>query len=83
MQPPDVIDAAFTAVPDLVRRHAAERPSHLAVGQDDDRGVRSYDYAALDVLADRIAAALQREGVRPRDAVAVCAANSIEYAAFF
>jgi acyl-CoA synthetase (AMP-forming)/AMP-acid ligase II len=83
LQPADVLDAPFTAVPDLVRRHAASRPSHLAVVQDDDRGVRGYDYAAFDALADRIAAALQRDGVRARDTVAVCAANSIEYAAFF
>src|SRR5262245_40888023 len=34
-------------------------------------------------MADRIAAALQRDGVEPRDAVAVCAGNSIEYVALF
>ena len=79
----DVLAASFVAVPDLVRRHAAERPAHIAVLQDDARGVRCLDYAAFDALVDRIAAALQRDGVQPRDAVTVCAGNSIEYAAFF
>jgi acyl-CoA synthetase (AMP-forming)/AMP-acid ligase II len=83
MRADDVLEAAFGTVPDLVRRHAAERPSHVAVVQDDVHGVRRLDYAAFDALVDRIAAALQRDGVQPRDAVAVCAANSIAYAAFF
>jgi long-chain acyl-CoA synthetase len=75
--------ASFAAVPDLVRRYAAERPTHIAALQDDARGVRHLDYAAFDTLVDRVAAALQRDGVQPRDAVTVSAANSIEYAAFF
>ncbi len=32
---------------------------------------------------DRIAAALQRDGVRPQEAIAVCASASVEYAAVF
>ncbi len=40
-------------------------------------------YAELDERMDRVAAALQRDGVRPRDTVAICAAASIEYAAVF
>ena len=64
-------------------RHAAERPAHIAALQDDGRGVRRLDYAAFDALVDRIATTLQRDGVQPRDSVTVCAANSIEYAAFF
>ncbi len=79
----DVLADPFAAVPDLVRRHAAERPAHIAALQDDARGVRQLDYAAFDTLVDRVAAALQRDGVQPRDAVTVSAANSIEYAAFF
>jgi acyl-CoA synthetase (AMP-forming)/AMP-acid ligase II len=79
----DVLATNFATVPDLVRRTAVERPSHVAVVQDDARGVRRLDYAALDELADRIAAALQRDGVQPRDTVAVCAATSIEYVALF
>jgi long-chain acyl-CoA synthetase len=73
----------FGTVSDLVRQAARARPAHTAAVQDDARGVRMLDYAAFDALVDRIAAALQRDGVKPRDAVAVCASNSIEYAAFF
>jgi long-chain acyl-CoA synthetase len=83
MPPDDILEAPFAAVPDLVRRNAAGCPSHIAVVQDDGRGVRRLDYAAFDALVDRIAAALQRDGLQPRDAVTVCAANSLEYAAFF
>jgi acyl-CoA synthetase (AMP-forming)/AMP-acid ligase II len=74
-------------VPDLVRLHARERPSHPALIQDYAEGVRQglrrLTYGELDALMDRVAARLQREGVRPREAVAICAANSIEYAALF
>jgi acyl-CoA synthetase (AMP-forming)/AMP-acid ligase II len=79
----EIVAQRFAAVPDLVRLQARLRPRHAALVQDDSRGARTLDYAALDALADRIAAALQRDGVRPRDAVAVCAANSVEYGAFF
>ena len=74
---------SFDTVPNLVRANARRRPQHPAAIQDDARGARTLDHAAFDALVDRIAAALQRDGVQPRDAVAVCAANSIEYAAFF
>jgi long-chain acyl-CoA synthetase len=73
----------FGTVSQLVREVARERPQHPAVVQDDARGVRKLDYAAFDAHVDRIAAALQRQGVQPRDPVCVCAHNSIEYAAFF
>ena len=83
MQSDNRLTPAFATVPDLVRKNALVRPSHIALLQDDARGVRQLDYAALDQLADRIAAALQREGVQPREIVAVCAGNSIEYVATF
>ena len=83
MQSDKLPAAEFAAVPDLVRRNARVHPSHLAVLQDDARGVRRLEYAALDQLADRIAAALQRRGVQPRETVAVCAGNCIEYVALF
>ena len=83
MTPDEVVAIPFATVPDLIRRHARERPSHPALIQDDAKGQRSLDYAALDALMDRIAARLQSEGVRENDVVAACAANSIEYAALF
>jgi len=79
----ELVQQRFATVSDLVRAQAALRPAHAALVQDDARGARALDYAALDALADRIAAALQRDGVRPREAVAACATNSIEYGAFF
>lgn len=62
---------------DCVRLHAAERPGHVAVV--DSRG--SLTYAEFDALADRVAAALQRDGLQPGASLAICAAASIEYAA--
>ncbi len=75
----ELLAQPFNTLPDLIRRHALERPRHDALIQDE----RRLDYGALDALMDRIAAALQRAGVRPRDSIAICAATSIEYAAVF
>jgi acyl-CoA synthetase (AMP-forming)/AMP-acid ligase II len=79
MTPERIRDLPFGTVPDMVRSHAAVRPRHAALVLDE----RTMDYAALDAAMDRIAAALERDGVRPRDCVSICAATSIEYAAVF
>jgi acyl-CoA synthetase (AMP-forming)/AMP-acid ligase II len=71
--------APFRALPDLIREHAAARPAQLALAAGDER----LDYAALDALMDRIAAALQRDGCRPGEAIAICAHASPRYAAVF
>lgn len=65
----------FGIFDDLLRHHAEDRPSHIAVICDD----RQISYAELVILADRAASALQRDGVQPWDVVAICASNSIEY----
>ncbi|HMO44453.1 MAG TPA: class I adenylate-forming enzyme family protein [Rubrivivax sp.] len=70
---------AFHAIPELIHEHALARPGHVALAQDGER----IDYAALDALMDRAAAALQRDGLRPGDAIAVCAHSSPRYAALF
>jgi long-chain acyl-CoA synthetase len=75
----EILATPFAALPDLIRDHARERPRHAALLQDE----RSLDYAALDALMDRIAASLQRDGLRPNDAIAISAPTSIEYAAVF
>ena len=72
-------DPGFRALPDLVREHAAARPRHPALVQGGD----GIDYGQLDALMDRVAAALQRDGVRPGDTVAICAHSSPRYAAVF
>lgn len=75
----DFAESAFQTVPDLIHAAAVERPSQTALVQ----GERVLDYASLDALMNRVAAALQREGLRPGEAVAICATSSIDYAAVF
>jgi long-chain acyl-CoA synthetase len=69
----------FATLPDLIRAQAAERPHAVALAHHDDQ----LTYAELDRLIDRVAAALQRDGVAPGGAVAICAQSSIAYVAVF
>lgn len=69
----------FGTFQDLVALQAEARPEAIAIICDE----RAISYGGLDTLADRVAAGLQRDGVRPRDTVAVCASSSIDYAAVF
>jgi len=69
----------FRAIADLVREHAAARPAQTALVQ----GERRVTWGQLDAMADRIAASLQRDGLKPRDSLAICGSNSLEYAAVF
>ena len=64
---------SFTSLSDLLRGVAAERPDRIALAV----GAQRLTYAAFDALVDRVAAALQRDGVAPGDAVAICAMPSI------
>ncbi len=79
MKPEAWLDIPFLTLSDLIRDHAKERSSHPAVIQDE----RKLDYAALDKYMDRIAATLQRDGLKAKDAIAICASTSIEYLAVF
>ena len=74
-----ILAQPFGTLPGLIREHAARQPRRPALVQDE----RTLDYAELDALVDRIAAALQRDGMQPGDAIAICAATSLEYAAVF
>ena len=69
----------FQAIADIIARHAAARPLQTALVQ----GQRSVTWGQLDAMVDRVAASLQRDGLKPGQSVAVCAANSLEYAAVF
>jgi len=69
----------FEAIADRIRAHAATRPAQRALVQGDD----ALDYGALDALMDRVAASLQRDGVRPGESIAICAQTSPRYAAIF
>ena len=69
----------FQAISDLVAQHAATRPMKTAVVQ----GTRSVTWGQLDAMIGRIAASLQRDGLKPGASIAICAANSLEYVAAF
>ncbi|MCQ4260295.1 class I adenylate-forming enzyme family protein [Stutzerimonas stutzeri] len=73
------LDQPFAAVPDLIAYWAKHQPDHPALIQDD----RTLSFAQLDRYMSRVAAALQRDGAKPDDVLAICAYNSIEYAAVF
>lgn len=75
-----MMSADYGVMGDILRERAKEGPNHPAVVMETGETV---SYAALDALADRVAAALQRDGIRPGEAVAVCALSSIPYAALF
>ena len=72
-------ESEFGTITELVRQHAARAPTHPALAQDG----RTLNYGQLNAFMERVAAALQRDGLQPGDAIAVCAATSIEYAAVF
>lgn len=79
MKPSEYLAQDFGQLDELVRLHAKDRPSRVAMICED----RRVSYAEIDALANRAASALQREGIRPKDVVAICAASSIEYVALF
>ena len=71
---PDVqaaMERSFGAIADLVRLHARHTPDHAALSDAN----RTLDYRALDALMDRVAASLQRDGLQPGDAIAICRAR--------
>ena len=69
----------FNDLPALLAAHARERPDATALVLGEQR----LSYAELDVLADRVAASLQRDGARPQEAIAICAGTSVHYVALF
>jgi len=79
MSATDLLSSDFATLPDILRAHAAERGDKVAVAD----GQSALTYAALDSLMDRIAAALQRDGVSQGQSVAIIASASVEYAAVF
>ncbi|MCG6542032.1 acyl--CoA ligase [Pseudomonas sp. KSR10] len=74
-----LLDQPFAAIPDLIAHWAERRPDHPALLQDE----RSMSFAELDAQMNRVACALQRDGMKPGDVLAICALNSIEYATAF
>jgi long-chain acyl-CoA synthetase len=73
------LEEDFGLIPELVRYHAEAAPERIALIDE----ARQASYREFDALCDRIAATLQRDGLAPQSAIAVCALSSIEYAALF
>ena len=78
-QPGAVTDLPFQTLAERIGAHAARAPEHAAL--IDAAG--TLGYGALDALMDRVAAALRQDGVGPGEAIAICAASSVRYAAVF
>ena len=82
-------DVPFATVSDLIRQHAQTAPQRLALAQGAQTqgapidGVTRLTYGELDALMDRVAVALQRDGVKSGDSIALCAQVSVNYAAVF
>ena len=76
---PTTLESPFTTLPELLALHAIHRADHPAVIQDQ----RQLTYAQLDAEVNRAVAALQRDGLRPGESIAICAANSIPYVIMF
>ncbi len=72
-------ERTFRNIADLVREHAAARPQQPALVQGD----RPLSFAELDAMMDRVAATLQRDGVRAGDVIALCGSTTPRQAAIF
>jgi long-chain acyl-CoA synthetase len=75
----ELLTRDFGTLADVIGAQAQERPEHLALVD----AKRQITYRELDGLMDRIAVALQRDGVGNADVAAVCATTSAEYGAVF
>jgi acyl-CoA synthetase (AMP-forming)/AMP-acid ligase II len=75
----ELFEPAFGVITDLIRLHAQQQPQRAALIDPSHQ----LSYAQLDALMDRIAASLQREGLKPGDAIAICATMTVPYAAVF
>ncbi len=69
----------FALISDLVRDHARHAPTRTAVLAGD----QALSYADFDARIDRVAAALQRDGLGRGAAIAVCGQASVAYAVVF
>ena len=82
----DLTQAEFGTVADAIHQHALRSPAQRALVEAKGaggQGARALTYAQIDALMDRVAGALQRDGVLPGQAIAICAGTSMEYAAVF
>ncbi len=69
----------FGTLPAMLADHAATRGGHPALVLDG----QVLSFAQLQARVQQVAGALQRDGVRPGQAIAICAATSLAYACTF
>jgi long-chain acyl-CoA synthetase len=74
-----LLQREFATIHDLIAEHAVQQPHAKALVQDD----RQLSYCELDALMNRVGASMQRDGLQPREMIAICAQSSIEYAVAF
>ncbi|CAN5260379.1 class I adenylate-forming enzyme family protein [soil metagenome] len=75
----DLLNQDFGTLPDLIRIHGKNQADAPALIQND----RVVSYGELDTMMDRVAAGLQRDGLKSRDIIAISAGTSIEYGMVF
>lgn len=75
----ELLQSEFASFADVIHAHASERPDDIAIVAGD----RRLSFAAFDNYGDRIAAGLQRDGVRSGEAVSICGLNGWAYAALW
>lgn len=68
-------ETAFTPFPDLIAGHARSRPDAIAIQVEDG----ALDWTTLHRRIGRVARALVRSGIAPRDRVAILGAPSLAY----
>ncbi|MFY8195160.1 MAG: AMP-binding protein, partial [Novosphingobium sp.] len=69
----DIVESEFTPLSAILRAHAARRGEAVALADQN----RTVGWAEMDALLDRIATALQREGVPANEPVAIAAMNAV------
>src|SRR6201995_111964 len=74
-----LLDEPFVCITDMLRRFATRRAGGPALICENE----VLTYADLDARVDRFAAALQRDGIQPCDAIALCASASVDYVVAF
>lgn len=77
--PAILLDQEFGTLSALIRAHARRHPDKLAIGDE----TAQLSYAALDQMMDRVAVALQRDGMRAGQAVASVAYPGVAQAIVF
>ena len=79
MTPNSSPPVAFDTLPNLIHGHALVAPGRPAVVV----GEKMLSYQALDERMNQVAAALAAHDLKRGDAIAICAASSVEYACVF